>query len=170
MIISLTGFMGCGKSSVGKRLSELLCCRFIDLDSEIEQQTGCSVAEIFDRYGETEFRRIEQSVLVDIIEASTPEDKIVLALGGGAVMTPAIAEAVHDASICIYLKASVDELINRLSSETSGRPLLASSDLRSRILELMGKRASTYEGVSHHVIDTDGKTLEETAAKIIELL
>ena len=159
--------MGCGKSSVGKKLSELLCCRFIDLDSEIEQRVGCPVAEIFRQQGETEFRRMEQSVLMDIIESSTVHDKLVLALGGGAVMTPANEETVHKDSTCIYLKTSVDELVNRLSTETSGRPLLASSDLRSRILELMSQRASTYERVAHLVIDTDGKKVGEIAEEIL---
>ncbi len=68
MIISLTGFMGCGKSSVGRRLSELLCCRFVDLDSEIEVRCGCTVAEIFEASGEAEFRRIEKETLKDVLE------------------------------------------------------------------------------------------------------
>ena len=67
MIISLTGFMGCGKSSVGRRLSQLLCCPFMDLDTEIEARAGCTVAEIFARDGEAAFRRLEQDTLSDII-------------------------------------------------------------------------------------------------------
>ena len=125
--------MGCGKSSVGRRLSQLLCCPFMDLDTEIEARAGCTVAEIFARDGEAEFRRIEQDTLSDIIGQIHPEtDRSVLALGGGAVMTEGSAEMVHDRTICIYLKASVDTLMEHLTGETSGRPLLAATSLRGR--------------------------------------
>ena len=213
MIISLTGFMGCGKSSVGRRLSQLLCCPFMDLDTEIEARAGCTVAEIFARDGEAEFRRIEQDTLSDIIgqpvtsidprRSATPPsrgwhvnsghqavpdnvrqihpetDRSVLALGGGAVMTEGSAEMVHDRTICIYLKASVDTLMEHLTGETSGRPLLAATSLREaerrgnplqeRITKLMRERSSTYERTAHHIIDTDGKTVDEIAQEIIDL-
>ena len=206
--------MGCGKSSVGRRVSQLLCCPFMDLDTEIEARAGCTVAEIFARDGEAEFRRIEQDTLSDIIgqpvtsidprRSATPPsrgwhvnsghqavpdnvrqihsetDRSVLALGGGAVMTEGSAEMVHDRTICIYLKASVDTLMEHLTGETSVRPMLkdsgsAKSDeaktevLRSRILELMSLRAETYEHTAHHIIDTDGKTVDEIAQEIIDL-
>ena len=213
MIISLTGFMGCGKSSVGRRLSHLLCCPFMDLDTEIEARAGCTVAEIFARDGEAEFRRIEQDTLSDIIglpvtsidprRSATPPsrgwhvnsghqavpdnvrqihsetERSVLALGGGAVMTEGSAEMVHDRTICIYLKASVDTLMEHLTGETSGRPLLAATSLREaerrdnplqeRITKLMRERSSTYERTAHHIIDTDGKTVDEIALEIIDL-
>ena len=236
--------MGCGKSSVGKRLSELLCCRFADLDTAIEDQAGCSVAEIFKRSGEAEFRRLEQQTLSKFLETHgrvlgiptrsmsspsssttagsshivhaspilshiTPETEqtgcqientdcltdnsenihgqsdchlvsstchseeskksldLVLALGGGAVMTAGSDRIVHEGSLCIYLRTSVDELVARLSSETSGRPLLADSDLRTRILDLMSRRTSTYERVAHLIIDTDGKSIDQIAREII---
>ena len=213
MIISLTGFMGCGKSSVGRRLSQLLCCPFLDLDAEIETRAGRSVGEIFASEGEAEFRRIEQDTLSDIIglpvtsidprRSATPPsrgwhvnsghqdvpdnvrqmhpgtDRSVLALGGGAVMTEGSAEMVHDRTICIYLKASVDTLMEHLTGETSGRPLLAATSLREaerrgnplqeRITKLMRERSSTYERTAHHIIDTDGKTVDEIAQEIIDL-
>ena len=213
MIISLTGFMGCGKSSVGRRVSQLLCCPFMDLDTEIEARAGCTVAEIFARDGEAEFRRIEQDTLSDIIglpvtsidprRSATPPsrgwhvnsghqavpdnvrqihsetERSVLALGGGAVMTEGSAEMVHDRTICIYLKASVDTLMEHLTGETSGRPLLAATSLREaerrdnplqeRITKLMRERSSTYERTAHHIIDTDGKTVDEIAQEIIDL-
>ena len=190
MIISLTGFMGCGKSSVGRKLSELLCCPFMDLDAEIEARCGCTVAEIFAERGEAEFRMLEKETLKDILEtdgrvleispsSSTPSCKnqenpsnerpqMILALGGGAVMTPECEEMVHEQTVCVYLKASVDELVARLSSETAGRPLLNTTDLRTRILDLMRQRASTYERVAHLIIDTDNKTIYQVASEIAE--
>ena len=205
--------MGCGKSSVGRELARLLCCPFMDLDTEIEARAGCTVAEIFARDGEAEFRRIEQDTLSDIIglpvtsidprRSATPPsrgwhvnsghqavpdnvrqihsetDRLVLALGGGAVMTEGSAEMVHERTICIYLKASVDTLMEHLTGETSGRPLLAATSLREaerrdnplqeRITKLMRERSSTYERTAHHIIDTDGKTVDEIAQEIIDL-
>ena len=182
--------MGCGKSSVGRKLSELLCCPFMDLDAEIEARCGCTVAEIFAERGEAEFRMLEKETLKDILEtdgrvleispsSSTPACKnqehpsnerpqMILALGGGAVMTPECEEMVHGKTVCVYLRTSVDELVTRLSGESAGRPLLNTTDLRTRILDLMSKRTSTYERVAHIVIDTDGKTIYQVASEIAE--
>jgi shikimate kinase len=184
--------MGCGKSSVGRKLSELLCCRFMDLDDCIVETAGCSIPEIFSQQGETEFRKLEQAILKRIVSDSN-SGKTVLALGGGAVMTAGSEDIVHEGTICIYLKASVDTLIEHLSGETAGRPLLnqspvvtndnssvmssnspsvmsnkvETSPLRARILELMSRRAASYERTAHIIIDTDGKTIEAIAAEII---
>ena len=184
--------MGCGKSSVGRKLSELLCCRFMDLDDCIAETAGCSIPEIFSQQGETEFRKLEQAILKRIVSDSN-SGKTVLALGGGAVMTAGSEDIVHEGTICIYLKASVDTLIEHLSGETAGRPLLnqspvvtndnssvmssnspsvmsnevETSPLRARILELMARRAASYERTAHIIIDTDGKTIEAVAAEII---
>ena len=173
MIISLTGFMGCGKSSVGRRLSQLLCCPFADLDSVIEDRCGCTIPEIFAGRGEGEFRRIEKEVLEDIIrnyEKQTPGQSLILALGGGAVMTPDCEKMVHEQTTCIYLKATIDELVTRLTGEAVGRPLLEASDLHTRILELMLQRSETYERVAHMTIDTDDKSIGEIAKEIFTTL
>ena len=221
MIISLTGFMGCGKSSVGRRLSQLLCCPFMDLDAEIEARAGLTIAEIFARDGEAEFRMLEKETLKDILETggrvleipktpalptvghplagggmsspssstsacknqehpSNERPQMILALGGGAVMTEGSAEMVHRDTVCIYLRASVDTLMEHLTGETSGRPLLAATSLRvaerrgkplqERITKLMRERSSTYERTAHHIIDTDGKTIDDIAQEIISLL
>ena len=198
MIISLTGFMGCGKSSVGKKLSELLCCRFMDLDDEIVAREGRSIAEIFEKDGESEFRRIEKEVLSNSLgrkdsdanpeTTSKANTDLILALGGGAVMTEGSEEMVHERTLCIYLKASVETLIEHLTGETDGRPMLSqskgaqsavsncsqsvmsseveTSSLRKRILTLMSKRAATYERTAHIIIETDGKSVEEIAVEI----
>ena len=158
--------MGCGKSSVGRKLSELLCCPFMDLDAEIEARCGCTVAEIFAERGEAEFRMLEKETLKDILETGG----IILALGGGAVMTPECERMVHGKTVCVYLRTSVDELVTRLSGESAGRPLLNTTDLRTRILDLMSKRTSTYERVAHLVIDTDGKTIDQVASEILTTL
>ena len=166
MIITLTGFMGCGKSSVGRCLSELLCCPFMDLDAVIEESQGRSIPDIFAAEGEAAFRQMEVEALSRIIEAQQLRDNVIVALGGGTVMTPDCAEIVREKTHCIYLRASVDTLVSHLENEAAGRPMLQGASLRSRIEELMALRSSTYEATAHDVIDTDGKTVEEVAAEI----
>ena len=226
--------MGCGKSSVGRRLSELLCCSFMDLDDVIVEKAGRSIPEIFATDGEAVFRQMEHDALQDIIasaerhsipEAPSPlsmgpspyavntpkidrfpgtpgvrkclfhtyasqpieNTTIVLALGGGAVMQEECERMVHEGTVCIYLKASVETLLSHLEGEAAGRPLLnntpvmssevpsvmssevETSPLRNRILELMSLRSATYERTAHHIIDTDGKTIEGIASEIIGL-
>ena len=163
--------MGCGKSSVGRRLSTLLCCSFIDLDDAIAEAAGKTIPEIFATKGEGEFRKIEKDTLHRIVRQSTRSDcnkvSAVLALGGGTIMTPECADLIKEHTRCIYLRASVDTLSERLSCETEGRPMLSSHDLRTRITELMKMRAETYELSAHMILDTDGKTIDEIAHMII---
>ena len=202
--------MGCGKSSVGRRLSELLCCPFMDLDDIIEERAGRRIPEIFASEGEAGFRRMEAEVLAHCIEmnaarndaplapshsraagpspyagvrkcqlrshplpleactiSSEGKTRGVLALGGGAVMTPSCAELVHEKTVCIYLRASVETLLDHLSGEADGRPMLEGGSLRSRIEELMTLRSSTYEKTAHIIIDTDGKSIDSICQEII---
>ena len=191
--------MGCGKSSVGRRLSELLCCPFIDLDAVIEEREGRAIAEIFAAEGEAGFREIELESMLTVVEggcskteslprlrrgplpftrprAATVFDSstlhnshLVLALGGGTVMTPQCAELVMEKTLCIYLKASVDTLMKRLASETESRPLLdsnTSSSMQNRIEDLLAQRSTTYENTASITIDTDSKSIEEIAASL----
>ncbi len=192
--------MGCGKSSVGRRLSELLCCPFIDLDEEIEAWAGKSIPEIFAEEGEAGFRAIEAERLGSILSAEqrclgrslrsphalqtessettqsidndVPFEKaeMVLALGGGIVMTRECAEIVHNGTICIYLKASVETLVSHLEGETANRPMLKGESLKDRISELMEWRSATYESTAHFIIDIDGKTIDEITETIIRLI
>ncbi len=174
MVISLTGFMGCGKSSVGRRLSELLGWRFMDLDEVIESREGRNIPEIFAADGETAFRAMELEALKMVIDSSSTSGNVVLALGGGAVMTPECAKLIHEQTYCIYLRATVDTLLSHLTSEADGRPMLQPSGgspmtgsgteaLRRRIADLMDLRASTYESVAHLILDTDGREIDEIA-------
>ena len=196
MIVSLTGFMGCGKSSVGRILSELLCCPFVDLDDAISERAGRRIPEIFAAEGEPYFRELERETLADIIRSHSSDDlsaRLILALGGGAVMTQACERMVHEKTLCIYLKASVDTLISHLEGQAAGRPLLntsampsasvmsseppsvmssevETSPLRKRILKLMSLRAETYERTAHHIIDTDGKTIADISSEILDII
>ena len=173
--------MGCGKSSVGRKLSELLSCAFIDLDSAIEEAAGRKITEIFAIDGEAAFRKMEIETLLKLLAANSQvsdimaDEKVdlILSLGGGTVMTPKCAEAVNEKTLCIYLKASVDTLVSHLEGEAAGRPMLKcdaasspSEALRQRIEELMSKRSATYEKIAHIIIDTDGKEISHIAEEI----
>lgn len=156
--------MGCGKSSVGRRLSELLCCPFMDLDKEIEAWAGKSIPEIFAEEGEAGFREIEAERLNNAMEE---REMRVLALGGGTVMREECAQMVREKTMCIYLRASVETLAENLKHEAEGRPMLTSSgSLHDRIAELLALRSSTYENTAHIIIDTDGKAIDEIAEAI----
>ena len=166
--------MGCGKSSVGRRLSELLCCRFMDLDQVIEDKAGKGIPEIFSSEGEAGFRALERETLAEILDSDSNESTLVLALGGGAVMQAECEKMITERTRCFYLKASADTLMSHLANEASGRPLLAGnkdlSALRARICELMELRAATYERCASTVIMTDDKTLGAISQEIIDTI
>ena len=174
MILSITGFMGCGKSSVGRKLSQLLCCPFMDLDEMIEDEAGKSIPEIFAEVGESGFRKMEHRILSSVLSVKTEEgttSKIleIISLGGGTVMTRECAEIVRERTLCVYLRASIQTLAEHLEGETQGRPML-SGNVQERITELMAQRSETYEKTAHIIIDTDGMTIEGIASKIVTLI
>ena len=161
--------MGCGKSSVGRKLSELLCCPFMDLDKVIEECAGRTITEIFSQDGEPAFRQMELETLQTIVSS----EGLVLALGGGAVMTRECEDIVRGETVCVYLKASVETLLEHLEGEAEGRPMLRaekSGELRERIENLMTIRSATYEKTAHIIIDTDGKSIDEIAMEIKEAI
>ena len=174
MIISLTGFMGCGKSSVGRKLSQLLCCRFMDLDQVIEEKAGRSIPEIFASEGEAAFRAMERDALAEILDSDSNESTLVLALGGGAVMQAECEKMITERTRCFYLKASVDTLMSHLANEASGRPLLADnqdlSALRKQICDLMELRSATYERCAAVIVITDDKSIEAISDEIIDII
>ena len=161
MMITLTGFMGSGKTTVGKVLADFLGCPFMDLDDLIVKKAGKSIPEIFAQDGEPAFRQLEAQLLRQTVEKYT-ENTVVLALGGGAVTTPASASLLCDKTVCIYLRASLDTLLGRLAGETAGRPLADDS-----LAERLAAREPIYEETAHVVIDTDGLTPDEVADEII---
>lgn len=166
MIVALTGYMGSGKSSVGKALSTLLSSDFVDLDKYIVEREGRSIPEIFEQDGEKEFRRIECESLMEVLDSGKD---MVLALGGGAVMTPACAEAIMARTECFYLKGSVDTLMQHLSN-SKGRPLLAGGPDREKITRMLEQRSPIYERVCDHVIETDGLSVQLVARDIYVII
>ena len=161
MMITLCGFMGSGKTTVGRLLSDALGCPFLDLDDLIVKKAGKSIPEIFAEDGEPAFRQMEARLLRQTVE-KYGENTVILSLGGGAVTTPASAALLHEKTVCIYLRATLETLLRRLAGETAGRPL-ADNSVASRLAE----REPVYEKTAHVTVDTDGLTPEEVTDEII---
>ncbi len=170
MIVSLTGFMGCGKSSVGSWLHTALPhFEFIDLDKYVEDKSGRGIPEIFATDGEAAFREIEADCLEEIVARG---GKIILALGGGTVMTERCFRLVKEQTLCFYLKASPEtireNLVGDKSLEEAGeeRPVLKGKGIE----ELMALREPVYEAVASRVIETDGRSVLDIANEIFYLI
>ena len=172
-VISLAGFMGCGKSTVGKILASRLGADFYDLDTLIEQNAGMTIPEIFTSQGEEAFRRMEAQTLDTFLETMTNR-RAVLSLGGGTLTTERCRQLLQGRSICIYLKASEDTLVRNLSGQADGRPMLEGAQneaaLRDRIRTLMALRSSIYEAAATHTIQVDALSPDSIAASILSLL
>ena len=145
--VALIGMMGAGKTSIGKRLATRLEVPFADADHEIEAAAGMTVAEIFAKYGEPEFRRLERSVIARLLG----EAPHVLATGGGACMDDTTRAAMKASAFIIWLKAPVDILLGRVrkrqgpdNAGNQTRPLLANDDMRGTLERLLAAREPVY--------------------------
>ena len=123
-LVCLAGFMGCGKTTIGRRLARQFGWNFVDLDTRIEERASLRITEIFDRLGEPAFREIERELLVKALgEAAEQQRPMVLALGGGTFAQPGNAELLHDnGGVVIWLDCPIDVLLRRCVTMTH-RPL-----------------------------------------------
>ncbi len=137
--IVLVGLMGVGKTTVGRRLASVLHLPFVDADHAIEEAAGCSVSEIFARFGEPAFRDGERRVIARLLEGP----RHVLATGGGAFMDPRTRAAIKERGISIWLRADVDLLMDRVGRK-GARPLLQNSDPRGTLERLAAERYPVY--------------------------
>ena len=160
--IILMGFMGCGKTSTGKALSEMRGIPVLDTDQMIEERAGRSISSIFAKEGETAFRDMESALLRELNEQK-PE--CILAIGGGMPVREENRALLKSLGEVIYLTASDEELVRRLSGDTS-RPLLKGGDLRQKIRSLKEAREEIYRSIADRIIETDGLSPMEIAAKI----
>lgn len=139
--VALVGMMGAGKTAIGKRLAARLDVRFADADHAISAcAADMSIAEIFSKYGEPEFRRLERSVIARLLT----EPPLVLATGGGAYMDEATRAALKDGAFTVWLKAPVDVLLGRVRKSSTVRPLLAGPNPRQALEALLAVREPFY--------------------------
>ena len=145
----LIGLPGSGKSTIGRRLAKALGCALIDTDAVIEERTGRTIAEIFTEDGEAAFRRIEEDVIREALESHDG----ILSLGGGAVTTAGVREALANQTV-IYLEISAAEGIRRTSGNTV-RPLLAGPDRAEKYRGLLADRVPLYRRIATIRINTN---------------
>ena len=138
--IVLVGLMGCGKSSVGKVIAPLLGLEFFDSDTEIENAAGMSIAEIFENYGEPEFRSLERRVFERLLD----DQPKIIAAGGGAFVQDDTRDVIQAGAVSIWLQAKLDVLVAR-TQKRGNRPILAGKNHRVVLRELMEKRRPAYE-------------------------
>jgi len=162
--IVLIGLMGAGKSSIGRRLAKCLGMPFFDADQEIETAAGCSVAEIFEVYGEPAFRDVEEKVINRLLN----DEPCVLATGGGAYMNPRTRQQVAVKGVSVWLRASLDVLFER-TGRRKGRPLLDNADRRETLSKLIAERYPVYEAADI-VIETGSEGIEVTTARVLDAL
>ena len=156
--IILIGFMGSGKSSVGRYMEESEGFALVDTDEYIEKQQNDSINNIFANKGEEYFRNLETECIKELITLNT--DMTVISVGGGLPMRGENQKLLKELGKIVYLRATVDTLVSRLMDDTT-RPLLKGGDLRQKITELFEKREATYEGITDIVIDTDNYSPKE---------
>ena len=161
----LVGPMGAGKSTLGRHLSQILDYPFFDSDRVIEEKTGADIPWIFDMEGEAGFRRREQ----EAIDELTRQDGIVLATGGGVVVTPANRDMLHERGCVVYLWTPVDVQLARTRNDKN-RPLLQTADPRARLEELFAERDPLYRQVSHHLVSTASGNLKKVADDVLACL
>lgn len=161
--IVLTGFMGAGKTAVGQAVAERLGRWFVDMDAAIERTAGKPVSAIFAQDGEATFRRLEAELCREL----AGERNLVIATGGGALLSTGNREALARNGLLICLHAPAEILLERLS-EATDRPLLAGSDRRQRVETLLAQRAAAYAALPHQ-IDTAGLSVEQVAERVIRL-
>lgn len=164
MNIILTGFMGSGKSTYGKMLSDITGMKFIDTDKLIEEKTGFTVTEIFTRYGEKRFREIESN----IIEEVSDMDGCVIATGGGAVMSSQNMENLRKNGKIIYLRISYDKAMERTGKNIETRPLIHKG---KDIKKIYNDRQELYKNNDFEInADRELAEVVRTLKEILEIL
>jgi shikimate kinase len=149
--VALVGMMGAGKSALGRRLAQRLSVAFHDADTEIERAAGCSISEIFERYGEPAFRDGERRVIARLLG----ERPHVLATGGGAFVDEETRERVRQNAVSVWIKAPIEVLLARTKRRDT-RPLLRLGDPRETLARLLAAREPIYAQADLTVASEDG--------------
>ncbi len=164
--LALIGFMGAGKTAVGKVLAEKLGKEFIELDTLIEQRAGKTIPEIFRQYGEVRFRELE----IEAAKEVSGKKKVVVACGGGLVLNKINIDRLQKEFIIVYLTASPQVILKRTAADKNERPLLKGDEKAERIRELLKYRQPFYERAADIKINTSKLSVNNVAEQIIERL
>lgn len=166
--VALVGFMGAGKTLVGRMLAESIGRPFLDLDEVIVAKAGMSIPEIFRQHGEVGFRARERAALRDVLAGADPA---VIATGGGTMADAAMREQLRAAACTVYLKASPEVLLARLEvgDNATARPMLKGPDVASRVHRLLADREPGYLQADH-IVPTDGRAMTQVVSDVTSLL
>jgi Shikimate kinase len=159
--IILIGFMGSGKTRVGRRLARHLELPFIDMDEQIVERAKMPVTEIFEKYGEAHFRELETKVLEELLDI---KEQMVISAGGGVAVQKVNQEYLKE-TIVVYLQATVETLVKRLSGDAT-RPILNGGNLKEKIMALKEERDPIYEQVSNIAINTSNMGVLEIVTRL----
>jgi len=162
--IYLVGFMGTGKSTIGKELARLLGRKFLDMDLVIERRLGMTVSEIFEKRGQEFFREEEKKLAFELVQAGNQ----VISTGGGTIANEDIKAAFKRSGLLICLFAEKNNLISRLQ-RTDKRPLLKGESIEKRVETLLEERKELYDKIPFRV-NTTNLSPKEAAVKIVNLL
>jgi shikimate kinase len=160
--IVFVGLMGAGKTAIGRKVAGMLGLPFTDSDHEIESVSRMTIPDLFERYGEAEFRSLEQRVIMRVLE-SGPQ---VLSTGGGAFMNAQTRDAITNYGLSVWLKADVDTLLDRVSKKQN-RPLLKNADPRAVLEKLMAERHPVY-ALADVTVATRDERKEVIAGEVID--
>ena len=160
----LLGFMGTGKSAVGRRLAGLARCDFLDMDTEIEKRAGKSIPDIFAEDGEKAFRDMESALAA---EWGRARERSVIACGGGVVLREENVRALGENGVLVCLVARPETILER-TSRAKNRPLLETEDREKKIRDLLAARAALYARIPNQV-DTSEDDPEALAGRIFDL-
>jgi len=163
--IFLIGFMGCGKSTIAKTLSEKLAVAQAEMDEMIVQEQGMPITEIFEKYGEEHFRDIE----TELVRRLQEQDGVVVSCGGGAVLREENRKLMKESGLIVWLTAKPETILERVKNSTN-RPVLNGHMNVEYIAELMEKRRACYEEAADCMVATDGKSREEICMEILKLV
>ncbi|MBW0454719.1 MAG: shikimate kinase [Candidatus Kinetoplastibacterium crithidii] len=163
--IFLVGMMGAGKSTIGRSLAQYMDRKFVDLDCEIEAACGVKIPLIFEIEGESGFRKRES----DFLQKYSLDERIVLATGGGAILSPYNRQILKSRGIVVYLKAELDVLFKRTNSDHN-RPLLDTKDPYSKLQSLLTLRDPMYHEVADIIIDTSFYNVNDIAKELVFIL
>lgn len=163
--IYLVGMMGSGKTVTGKKLAELLSYSFLDLDERIQQKSGRTVSEIFEKDGESSFRDQERKVLEETIST----DKQVVATGGGAVLRSENISLMRRAGKVVFLDTSLNVIWDRVKNKKD-RPLLKGDNPFEKLKKIFYDRESIYQDAADFIVNTDGLSADTAAKKVFERL
>lgn len=161
--IILTGFMGAGKTSVGKTLAQKTGLKLLDTDKLIEKQEGTTISRIFQTQGEEAFRKAETNILKSLLKTKEPA---IISVGGGLPLREENQTLLKNLGLVIYLQIQPSTVLKRLKGDTS-RPLLQGGDAQEKVTTLLTQRAPIYQKAAHLSIDVDNKTLNQIAEEIL---